>query len=243
MPERCVVYGCNNTASSTKGISLYRIPYWDDSRQIARSRRKKWEDFIRRKRDKWLPSVSSVVCSEHFAQECFEYGSSTVEKYKIPKLKRDEVGVTAVPSLLPKATSLDSEQSMRIQNRGKLCIYISCLFESRLHLRKDFQLHGECSNCKALLLKNKRLKSDWLSAKNKLEVCRMQIAKNSGEETHPSTASRCDLTTIVSDDEQCSSDIGIPPSDDFHEEDCYDEETPEESTETETDDETNPQHK
>ena len=129
MPERCVVYGCNNTASSTKGISLYRIPYWDDSRQIARSRRKKWEDFIRRKRDKWLPSESSVVCSEHFAEECFEYGSSTVEKYKIPKLKRDEVGVTAVPSLLPKATSLDSERSMRIQHRAKVCIlYLVYIF-------------------------------------------------------------------------------------------------------------------
>jgi hypothetical protein len=39
----------------------------------------------------------------------------------------------------------------------------------------------------SFVAKNKRLKSDWLSAKNKLEVaknklevCRMQIAKNSG---------------------------------------------------------------
>ena len=148
MPERCVVYGCNNTASSTKGISLYRIPYWDDSRQIATSRRKKWEDFIRRKRDKWLPSVSSVVCSEHFAEECFEYSSSTVEKYKIPKLKRDEVGVTAVPSLLPKATSLDSERSMRIQHRAKVCIlylvYISILcFSLNLGIRTlCVSIHG-----------------------------------------------------------------------------------------------------
>ncbi|XP_028401052.1 THAP domain-containing protein 10-like [Dendronephthya gigantea] len=119
MPERCVVYGCNNTANSEKGISLYRIPYWDDSRQIARARRKKWEDFIRRKRDKWLPSASSVVCSKHFAEECFDYGSSTVEKYKTPKLKRDKIGVTAVPSLLPEATSFDSERTMRLQRRGK----------------------------------------------------------------------------------------------------------------------------
>ncbi len=128
MPERCVVYGCHNTASLTKGISLYRIPYWDDSGQIARGRRKKWEDFIRRKRDKWLPSASSVVCSEHFAEDCFEYGSSAVEKYKVPRLKRDEIGITAVPSLLAKETSLGSERSMRVQRRGKVCIISLVLY-------------------------------------------------------------------------------------------------------------------
>ena len=124
MPERCIVYGCNNTASTTKGISLYRIPYCDDTRPIAKSRRKKWVSFIQRKRDKWQPSVSSVVCSQHFTEECCEYGSDTVEKYKFPKLKRDEIGITAVPSLLPKATTLESERSLRIEHRGKVCCII-----------------------------------------------------------------------------------------------------------------------
>ena len=98
MPEQCIVYGCNNTASSEKGISLHRIPFWDDSRHIAKARQKKWEDFIWQKRDKWLSSASSVVCFEHFTKECYEYGSNTVEKYKTPKLKQNQVGVTAVPS-------------------------------------------------------------------------------------------------------------------------------------------------
>ena len=124
MPERCVLYGCKNSASSKKGISLYRIPFWEDSRQIAKARRKKWEDFIRRKRDRWLPSASSVVCSEHFTKDYFEGGSNNVEKYKTPKLKRDKVGVTAVPSLMPKATSLESERTLRLQRRGKLSIYL-----------------------------------------------------------------------------------------------------------------------
>ena len=96
MPEWCVVYGCNNTASTTKGISLYRIPYFDDTRPEEKSRRKKWVSFIQRKRDKWQPSASSVVCLQHFTEDCFEYGSDTVEKHMVPKLKRDEIGITAI---------------------------------------------------------------------------------------------------------------------------------------------------
>jgi hypothetical protein len=46
MPERCVVYGCNNTARSEKGISLYRIPYCDDNRQVAKAgERNGWNLF------------------------------------------------------------------------------------------------------------------------------------------------------------------------------------------------------
>lgn len=140
MPERCVVYGCNNTASTTKGIYLYRIPYFDDTRSEAKSRRKKWVSFIQRKRDKWQPSVSSVVCSQHFTEDCFEYGSDTVEKYKFPKLKRDEIGITAVPSLLPKATSLPSERTLRKQQREKVCQHIYCRMHSTLIFRVSYVL-------------------------------------------------------------------------------------------------------
>ena len=49
MPERCVVFGCNNTASSEKGISLYRIQFWDDSRQVAKSRRISFSSEVIRK--------------------------------------------------------------------------------------------------------------------------------------------------------------------------------------------------
>ena len=121
MPERCVVYGCNNTSSSKKGISLYHIPYWEDNRPVAKSRRKKWLDFIRRKRDKWTPSFGSVVCSEHFTEDCFAYGSDTVEKYKVPRLKRDEIGITAIPSVLSKASEDEtSARALRIERRGKV---------------------------------------------------------------------------------------------------------------------------
>ena len=129
MLEWCVVYGYDNTANSKQGISLYRIPYWDDSREIAVRRRKNWLDFIRRKRDRWEPSPGSVVCSDHFTKDCFEYGSDTVEKYKTPKLKRDEIGICVVPSLLSnKATSVPSERSLRMQHRVKVTIIYYCVF-------------------------------------------------------------------------------------------------------------------
>ena len=121
MPECCVVYGCNNTSSSKKGISLCHIPYWKDNRQLVQSRRKKWLDFIRWKRDKWTPSFGSVVCSEHFTEDCFEYRSNTVEKYKVPKLKRDDIGITAVPSVLSKASEVETSACAScIQCRGKV---------------------------------------------------------------------------------------------------------------------------
>ena len=72
--ERCVVYGCSNTASPTKSISVYRIPYWNDNSPIAKSRRKKWISFVQRKRDNWQPSIGSVVCvSAILYQGCYSY--------------------------------------------------------------------------------------------------------------------------------------------------------------------------
>ena len=73
MPERCVVYGCSNTTDKENDIFLNQIPFWDESSSDAVKRRKKWMDFVRRRRYKWTPTRSSVVCSKHFTPECFEY--------------------------------------------------------------------------------------------------------------------------------------------------------------------------
>ena len=69
-------------------------------------------------RDQWNPSCSSVVCSVHFTEDCFEYGSDTVEKYKTPKLKRNEIGIAAVPSVFSTKTCIESERSLRMERRG-----------------------------------------------------------------------------------------------------------------------------
>ena len=40
-----------------------------------------------------MPTRLLVVCSKHFNEDCFQFGSATAEKYKIPRLKRDEFGI------------------------------------------------------------------------------------------------------------------------------------------------------
>ncbi len=123
MPERCVVYGCSNTASKDNGIFLYQIPFWDKNTSEAVKRRKKWIDFVRQRRDKWMPTCSSVVCSTHFTEECFEYGSATVDEYKIPRLKSGEFGVCVCPTLQTNQVvgHTESERTKRIKRRKVSC--------------------------------------------------------------------------------------------------------------------------
>ena len=123
MPERCVVFGCSNTADRANGIFLYQIPFWDDTRHILVKRRKNWVDFVKRKRDKWTPTRSSVVCSKHFTEDCFEYGSDTVPKYRTPRLKKDEHGVSVFPTIFHiNVESSESERTQRLNKRRKVCV-------------------------------------------------------------------------------------------------------------------------
>jgi hypothetical protein len=126
MPERCVVYGCSNTVDTKNGIFLYQIPFWNDNSTVAAKRKKIWVNFIRRRRDKWMPTRSSAVCSKHFTEDCFEYGSSTVPRYKTPRLNRDDIGVSVFPSLDINQIlgSPESERTKRIKRREVSCYVI-----------------------------------------------------------------------------------------------------------------------
>ena len=83
MPNHCVAYGCINS-SSNKGISIFHFP--KDG-----SLRKKWTEQVKRTRAEWKgPTVNSVLCSDHFTQDCFEvknkmhksFGFETTAKLK-----------------------------------------------------------------------------------------------------------------------------------------------------------------
>ena len=121
MPDRCVVYGCDNTANVEKKISLHRIPYFDDQCPEAKTRRKSWVDFVGRYRDKWQATKNSVICSEHFKKEDYCNMFSSVEGQSEtvtihPRLKRDSIGICVVPSVhKPKeVTATISERSRRM---------------------------------------------------------------------------------------------------------------------------------
>ena len=72
MPTICIAAACSNQRDEAKGISLHVIPFFEDERPEARRRRKKWVDFVKKKRAKWQPSKHSVICSLHFKPEDFE---------------------------------------------------------------------------------------------------------------------------------------------------------------------------
>ncbi|CAB3977283.1 Hypothetical predicted protein [Paramuricea clavata] len=175
-----------------------------------------------------------------------------------------------LPSLLPKATTLESEHSLHMKHRGKITFEgghtttedsrasqpststnesIAVIEERPSNIEESQpstskNIHGACSNCALLLKRNKQLKSNWLSAKHKLDVYRkeMESHSNAGNEDIPPIkkmrAHDFSSPTVTSDVKDVySSDVGMPASNDV-----YEEET-EESTETEAEDETIPQHK
>lgn len=69
MPRYCVAYGCTNRSDKAecqqKNISFHRFPLKDSNRL------RQW--LINLQRDNFEPSEHSVLCSEHFNAEDFEY--------------------------------------------------------------------------------------------------------------------------------------------------------------------------
>ena len=102
MPSRCVVFGCSNTPDPDNDIILHAIPYNGDFRPQAVARRKRWVDFVKRKRAKWEPLASSCICSNHFKADDFFHKIRLPgqDKAYAPKLKRDNIGIVSYPSIL-----------------------------------------------------------------------------------------------------------------------------------------------
>lgn len=103
MPHRCVVYGCSNVVSQNEGISLHTIPYANDDRPEAKKRRKRWVDFVRRKRLNFEPSTTSRICSRHFKAEHFvrrfAVALTSGEKPLKYILKSDDFGICVYPTI------------------------------------------------------------------------------------------------------------------------------------------------
>ena len=89
-----------------EGISLHKLPFYNDDRTEAKKRRKKWVDFVRLKRAKWQPSQSSVPCSEHLKREDFVRSADLGDEQNLDNSKRwlrtDDFGVCVFHSVLLK---------------------------------------------------------------------------------------------------------------------------------------------
>ena len=124
MPNHCVAYGCSNT-SSNKGISIFHFP--KDG-----SLRKKWTEQVKRTRTEWKgPTVNSVLCSDHFSQDCFEVKNKMHESFGFEttaKLKKDAVPttfkrkLTEVEEPAAKKTAYEKRERLRV-NELKVYYY------------------------------------------------------------------------------------------------------------------------
>ena len=58
---------------------------------------------MKQKRAKWEPTRNSSICSRHFTEDNYIHRFSFVDEVTnkpiVPRLKRNEIGVTAVPSV------------------------------------------------------------------------------------------------------------------------------------------------
>ena len=133
MPKRCVAAGCSNVSNLKEGISLHKLPFYDDDRPEAKKRRKKWVDFIRLKRMKWQPSQSSVLCSEHFRREDFVRSANLGDEQNLDIAKRwlrtDDFGVCVFPSVHAKAL-VPNPNDKPASNRAKRMVRCVRLYRS-----------------------------------------------------------------------------------------------------------------
>ena len=97
MVKRCVATGCSNTHAD--GVSLFSFPR-------NPSLRARWNKQVQRTRADWRDATDySVLCSEHFTNDCFEEGSVIAAQFGIQKRRR--LKPDAVPTIFhrPAATT------------------------------------------------------------------------------------------------------------------------------------------
>ncbi|XP_044180301.1 THAP domain-containing protein 1 A-like [Acropora millepora] len=109
MPDKCVVFGCNNRPSKTERISLHPIPFEGADEPEKRKRRKKWVDFVKSKRAHWEPTKYSAVCSKHFRDDDYEVmfpGLTNVHLQR--RLRKDGIGICVFPTIQAPCVSGES---------------------------------------------------------------------------------------------------------------------------------------
>ena len=98
MVKSCAVYGCTNRFSKESSVSFHQFPLQNNDLC------KKW--IIAMKRDKFVPTKTSYICSSHFLPD--DYATAQIS-YR-PKLKSN-----AVPSIFSFPERLLPKKSKRKQ--------------------------------------------------------------------------------------------------------------------------------
>ena len=129
MPERCVVFGCNNVRSKEKGILLHPISFYGKSESEKQTGRRKWIDFVKSKRAHLEHTEHSAMCTEHFIEEDY---TNRFADYLVRRLKRDEIGVCVFPSKHARCVRATTELQLNLklwkwakQTKGEIFLSIS----------------------------------------------------------------------------------------------------------------------
>ncbi|CAB4038162.1 Hypothetical predicted protein, partial [Paramuricea clavata] len=150
-------------------------------------------NFVTTKHANWSARKYSAVCSEHFTE--IDYERYLVEipgkREYTSRLKKDDIGITAYPSVFKKLSNFmneisppeeleDNMQEEETCDSFETCktsgannIHVeefkdSLLFEQFVNSKTHTEAQ-ECEECKGLLAKSKHYQSAWLTAKFKLK--------------------------------------------------------------------------
>ena len=94
MVKRCVAAGCSNMYSD--GVSLFLF-------LKDHARRQQWIKQVQRTRAEWKrPSEHSVLCSDHFTDDCFEPDTAIASSLGLNKPRR-RLKADAVPTVFKRA--------------------------------------------------------------------------------------------------------------------------------------------
>ena len=96
MVKRCVAAGCSNTYSD--GVSLFHFPK-------DHARRQQWIKQVQWTRSQWKgPSEHSVLCSDHFNEDCFEPDTAIASSLGLDKPRR-RLKADAVPTVFKRVAA------------------------------------------------------------------------------------------------------------------------------------------
>ena len=109
MPDKCVVFGCNNRPNKEKGITLHPIPFEGTDDTEKRKRRKKWVDFVKLKHARWEPTKYLAVCWKRFLDEDYSVMFSDLANIDFQRrLQKDGIGICVFPTIRVPCISMES---------------------------------------------------------------------------------------------------------------------------------------
>ena len=128
MPDKCVVFGCNNRPNKEKGISLIQLLLTGlmtrrSAKEERRSRLKR-----ARKRARWEPTKYVAVCSKHFLDEDYSIMFSDLAKvYFQRRLRKDGIGICVFPTIRVPCISIFRWKVSQLEASevdNKICIHV-----------------------------------------------------------------------------------------------------------------------